>query len=75
VLGSENGYVFFSYTDRGDQRTYHRALDLATATVETLPMNGTAVSRQGEVWLLEKDAENILILGEDPFHFNASVKN
>ena len=70
VLGSENGYVFFSYTDRGDQRTYHRALDLATATVETLPMNGTAVSRQGEVWLLEKDAENILILGEDSFAVN-----
>ena len=70
VLGSENGYVFFLYTDRGDQKTYHRALDLATATVETLPMNGTAVSRQGEVWLLEKDAENILILGEDPFTVN-----
>ena len=70
VLGSENGYVFFSYTDRGDQRTYHRALDLATATVETLPVNGNAVSRQGEVWLLEKDAENILILGEDPFAVN-----
>lgn len=70
VLGSENGYVFFTYTDRGDQRTYHRALDLATATVETLPMDGTVLSRQGEVWLLEKDAENILILGEDPFHFN-----
>ena len=70
VLGSENGYVFFAYTDRGDQRTYHRALDLATATVETLPMNGNAVSRQGEVWLLEKDAENILILGEDQFAVN-----
>lgn len=70
VLGSENGYVFFSYTDRGDQKTYHRALDLATATVETLPMNGTVLSRQGEIWLLEKDAENILILGEDPFTVN-----
>ena len=70
VLGSENGYVFFTYTDRGDQRTYHRALDLATATVETLPMDGTVLSRQGEVWLLEKDAENILILGEDPFAVN-----
>lgn len=70
VLGSENGYVFFAYTDRGDQRTYCRALDLATATVETLPMNGTAVSRQGEVWLLQKDLGHILILGEDPFTVN-----
>ena len=70
VLGSENGYVFFSYTDRGDQRTYHRALDLATATVETLPMDGTVLSRQGEVWLLQRDSDHILILGEDSFAVN-----
>ena len=70
VLGSENGYVFFAYTDREDQKTYYRALDLATATVETLPMNGTTVSRQGEVWLLQRDSDHILILGEDSFAVN-----
>ena len=70
VLGSENGYVFFAYTDRADQKTYYRALDLATATVETLPMDGTAVTRQGEVWLLQRDPDHILILGEDPFVVN-----
>lgn len=70
VLGSKNGYVFFAYTDRGDQRTYCRCLDLATATVETFPKDQMVLSRQGEVWLLQKDLGHILILGEDSFAVN-----
>ena len=52
---SSSGYLIFEYTDRTDQKTYTRCLNLSTATLETLPI-GSAVSsaiRQGEVWLLQ----------------------
>ena len=63
---SGNGYVYFTYTDRADQKTYDRCLDLATATVETVPMEGR-YTRQGEIWLVQKIEEAVLVLGEDPF--------
>ena len=63
---SGNGYVYFTYTDRGDQKTYERCLDLATATVETVPMEGR-YTRQGEIWLVQKIEEAVLVLGEDQF--------
>ena len=63
---SGNGYVYFTYTDRADQKTYDRCLDLATATVETVPMEGW-YTRQGEIWLVQKIEEAVLVLGEDPF--------
>ena len=56
-VGSTNGYVIFEYTDRADQKTYTRCLNLSTATMETLPVGGTVSSgiRQGETWLLQRD--------------------
>ena len=52
--GSGTGYVLFRYTDRGDQKTYTRCLNLSAATLETLPIDGpiSAGIRQGETWLL-----------------------
>ncbi len=56
-LGAGNSYVLFSYTDRADQRTYKRCLNLSTATLETLPLDGIISSgvRSGEQWLLRQD--------------------
>ena len=53
--GSRSTYVIFEYTDRADQKTYTRCLNLSTATLETLPIGGviTAGIRQGETWLLQ----------------------
>ena len=52
--GSGSSYVIFEYTDRTDQKTYTRCLNLSTATLETLPMGGAISSgiRQNEIWLL-----------------------
>ena len=57
-LGTGNDYILFSYTDRADQRTYRRCLNLSTATLETLPLDGEVHSgiRSGEQWLLRKNA-------------------
>ena len=57
-VGSGNGYVIFTYTDRADQKTYSRCLNLSMATLETLPVVGSAteVTRQGENWLI-RDSE------------------
>ena len=55
--GVGSSYVLFSYTDRADQRTYNRCLNLSTATMETLPLDGIVCSgcRSGEQWLLQQD--------------------
>ena len=55
--GMESGYVLFSYTDRTDKKTYSRSLNLSTANIETLPLEGTVDSgvRNGEKWLLRQD--------------------
>ena len=58
--GNGNGYVIFEYTDRADQKTYSRYLNLSTATLETLPIRG-AVSggtRLGETWLIQSISGN-----------------
>ena len=53
--GNGSSYVIFEYTDRADQKTYTRCLNLSTSTMETLPIGGTisAGIRQGETWLLQ----------------------
>ena len=68
-VSSGNGYVIFTYTDRADQKTYSRYLNLSTATLETLPVGGTVheVTRQGETWLIrdrEADGRYSLVHGE-----------
>ena len=54
-MGSANGYVIFEYTDRADQKTYTRCLNLSAATLETLPIPGAVDGgiRQGETWLIQ----------------------
>ena len=56
-LGTDTDYVIFSYTDRADQKTYTRCLNLATGTLETLPLDGSVHSgvRSGDQWLLRQD--------------------
>ena len=52
-----SGYVLFSYTDRNDQKTCNRCLNLSTASMETIPVEGFLSSgiRRGEQWLLRQD--------------------
>ena len=62
-MGSANGYVIFEYTDRTDQKTYTRCLNLSTATLETLPVSGPVAEavRQGETWLIQKEETTVLV--------------
>ena len=64
--GGGTGYILFRYTDRADQKTYTRYLNLSTATLETLPIDGAISSgfRQGETWLLQKDGKHLLVQDE-----------
>ena len=52
-----SGYVLFSYTDRNDQKTSNRCLNLSTDSMETVPVEGFISSgiRRGEQWLLRRD--------------------
>ena len=63
-MGSANGYVIFEYTDRADQKTYTRCLNLSPATLETLPIRNSVASgtRQGENWLLQSKGDSRYIL-------------
>lgn len=66
-IGSSNGYVFFEYTDRADQKTHTRCLNLSMATLETLPLSDaiTGCIRQGETWLLRSsETDGLHILAE-----------
>jgi hypothetical protein len=56
-FGMGSGYVLFSYTDRTDKKTYTRCLNLSTATMETIPLDGVICSgiRSGDQWLLRQD--------------------
>lgn len=55
-IGAEGDFVLFSYTDRANQMTDHRCLNLSTATLETLPVEGSVHSgvRSAEQWLLRQ---------------------
>lgn len=72
--GAGSGYVVFRYTDRADQKTCFRCLNLSTASLETLPVD-SAVSggiRQGDTWLLQsRDSEgcHFLVAGESGHSF------
>ena len=60
-----SGYVLFSYTDRNDRKTYNRCLNLSTAGMETIPVEGPISSgvRSGERWLLRQDiASGVYVL-------------
>ena len=66
-LGGGGSYLFFHYTDRADQKTYIRCLNLSVAALETLPVDGhvSNIVRQGEIWLLRKGDEQILVQGDE----------
>ena len=73
-MGSANGYVIFEYTDRSDQKTYTRCLNLSMTTMETLPIADPVCSgiRLGETWLLESresDELNFLVQDESVHSF------
>lgn len=56
-IGIETGYALLSYTDRTDQKTYNRCLNLYAASLETIPVDGFISSgiRSGEHWLLRQN--------------------
>ena len=69
-----SGYVLFSYTDRTDKKTYSRCLNLSTASMETIPVEGPIRSgvRSGERWLLRQDMDSgayILVNQEEAVTF------
>lgn len=59
-IGSNGSYVIFTFTDRADQRTYTRCLNLSTAMLETLPVDGAVDScvRQRETWLIQRSGDS-----------------
>ena len=59
-FGVSDGYALLSYTDRADQKTYIRCLNLSTATFETVPIDGLISSgvRSGGQWLLRQSFES-----------------
>lgn len=61
-----NGYLIFEYTDRADQKTYTRCLNLATATMETLPVDGfvSNAARQADTWLIQNKEGHVLVQGD-----------
>ena len=65
--GSTVGYVIFEYMDRADQKAHTMCLNLSTATLETLPVNGMFESgiRQGQTWLLRSGDTHILVENEE----------
>ena len=67
VLGSSGSYLIFEYTDRTDQKTYTRCLNLSSATLETMPINGVVSdgTRQGENWLLQISDDYLLVQETD----------
>ena len=72
-----SGYVLFSYTDRADQKTYSRCLNLSTASMETIPVEGPISSgvRSGDRWLLRQDIASgayILVNQEEAVTFTRS---
>ena len=76
-LGTDTDYVLFAYTDRVDQRNYRRCLNLSTATLESLPLDGFVSSggRSGEQWLLRQDVDSgayILVNQEKTVTFTQS---
>ena len=75
-VGNANGYVIFEYTDRADQKTYTRCLNLSTATLETLPVSGAIASgtRQGENWLIQngRDGHYALVDHDVSYSFSWS---
>lgn len=73
-IGSTGSYVIFEYTDRADQKTYTRCLNLSMATLETLPIGGAISSgiRQGETWLLQRsggDGYHMLVKNDASYSF------
>ena len=63
----DDTHVIVEYTDRTDQKTYWRCLDLSTGALEKLPMGGANdwVAHQGEFWLLRDGEDHVLIQGQE----------
>ena len=59
TLGAGNGYALISYTDRANQKTYTRSLNLSAATLETIPVEGnvSAGARGVDQWLLRQNVD------------------
>ena len=66
-IGGGGSYLLVRYTDRADWKTCTRCLNLSTATLETLPFDGTVSggTRTGETWLLQSGEDHVLVRGEE----------
>lgn len=72
--GVDSGYALLSYTDRKDQKTYNRCLNLSIGTLETVPTGGSIASgtRSGDQWLLRQSmsfGEYLLIRQDTAYNF------
>ena len=69
VKGTGSGYLIFEYTDKSDLRTYTRSLNMATGTMETIPVKGSinVAYRSNSAWLIRQggiDGTYTLVSGE-----------
>ena len=73
-LNCGSGYVIVEYTDRADQKTYTRCMNLSTATLEMLPIGGTVTgaTRQDETWLLQSDGNSQPMLVQNDISYSFS---
>ena len=65
-IGGGGSYLLLQYTDRADQKTYTRCLNLSTAALEILPVDApvSTGSRVGETWLLQSGENHVLVQGD-----------
>lgn len=72
--GGGSSYLLIEYTDRADQKTYTRYVNLSTASMSTLPMGGNLDTGfcQGDTWLLDStdtDEEYTIVEEDSVFSF------
>ena len=67
TMSCNEGHLIVEYTDRMDQKTYWRCLDLDMASLDELPMGtGEAwITHQGDDWLLRDGDDYVLIQGQE----------
>ena len=68
VKSYSNSYLFMEYTDRTNQKTYTRCVNLSTGSMSTLPVDGVVESGfcQGNTWLFKRgSSDGVHVVAEE----------